>query len=199
MEKQKVLFICRDSAVRSQLAAAFLNAYFGDRYEAYCTGIEPKELNPYAAKVMKEIGIDISSCRIKRIEDLGQNKFACIITLCDFALAHLPTLPEHRDGLHKGFKDFCTQKFCENAGKSKMCFPAENEAPRAISLRGFLKRNTERPRSIRILKDAVLWPRMYKVMLKSRDAAKGSEKDLLTGFRHLREAIFYWVEHEMVF
>ena len=35
---------------------------------------------------------------------------------------------------------------------------AQNEAPRAE----FLERNTERPRSIRALKGAVLWPRMYK-------------------------------------
>ena len=37
----------------------------------------------------------------------------------------------------------------------------KNEAPRAKA-RGFSERNTERPRSIRTLKGAVLWPRMYK-------------------------------------
>lgn len=85
MEKLKVLFICKDSAVRSQLAAGFLNAYFADRYEAYSAGIEPSEISPNAAKVMKEIGIDISSCRPRRIEGLSQDKFDCIITLCDYA------------------------------------------------------------------------------------------------------------------
>jgi arsenate reductase len=123
MKKQKVLFICKDSAVRSQLAAAFLNAYFGDRYEVYYAGVEPSELNPYAAKVMKEIGIDISSYRPRKIKDLCGNKFDCIITLCDFALAHLPTPSEHKKQLHQGFKDFCIPMLCENAKKFPMCFP----------------------------------------------------------------------------
>lgn len=34
MKKQKVLFICRENSARSLIAAAFLNAYFGDCYEA---------------------------------------------------------------------------------------------------------------------------------------------------------------------
>lgn len=37
----------------------------------------------------------------------------------------------------------------------------QNEVPRAEA-RGFSEQNTERPRSIRTLKGAVLWPRMYK-------------------------------------
>lgn len=164
MEKLKVLFICKDRAVRSQLAAAFLNTYFGDRYEAYCAGVEPSELNPYAARVMKEIGIDISSCRPKRIEDLYQDKFDCIITLCDYAKAYLSVLPEHKKQLHQGFKDFCIPMLCENAKKFPMCFPEQK-----------------------------------KTLQRGHYDTKEIEKDNLFAFRYLREAIFYWVENEMVF
>lgn len=164
MKKQKVLFICKDSAIRSQLAAAFLNAYFGDCYEAYYAGLEPVELNPYVVKVMKEICIDISSCRPKKIKDLSGNKFDCIITLCDYAKAHLPTLPEHKKQLHQGFKHFCIPMLCENAKKFQTCFLEQQKT----------------------LQDG-----NYDI--------KEIEKDNLLAFRYLREAIFYWVEHEMVF
>lgn len=164
MEKQKVLFICKDSAIRSLLAAAFLNAYFGERYEAYYAGIEPSELNPYADKVMQEIGIDTSSYRPKKIEDLCGNKFDCIVTLCDYALAHLPRLPEHKKELHQGFKDFCIPTLCKNAKKFQMCFPEQK-----------------------------------KTLQKVRRDTKEIGQNILPAFRYLREAIFYWVENEMVF
>ncbi len=47
---------------------------------------------------------------------------------------------------------------------SSMPKQKKNEAPRAKA-RGFSERNTERPRSIRTLKGAVLWPRMYKIVI----------------------------------
>jgi len=42
------------------MAEAFLNKLYGDKYEAYSAGIEPKEINPHVVKAMAEIGIDIS-------------------------------------------------------------------------------------------------------------------------------------------
>ncbi len=105
MNKLKVLFICKDNACRSQMAAAFLNACFGDRYEAYSAGVKPSPINPCAKKAMKEIGIDISSCRPKDIKEFHGKKFDCIVTLCDHAKAHHSTFPECKKHLHKGFKD----------------------------------------------------------------------------------------------
>jgi len=58
--KKRVLFICTHNSARSQVAEAFLNSHYGDRYEAQSAGIEPTEVNPYAIKVMAEIGIDIT-------------------------------------------------------------------------------------------------------------------------------------------
>ena len=65
--KQRVLFICAHNSARSQIAEGFLNALYGDRYEGYSAGIEPKMVNPYAIKVMAEYGIDISKHRSKSV------------------------------------------------------------------------------------------------------------------------------------
>ncbi len=60
VNKEKVLFICTHNAARSQMAEGLLRTLKGDRYEAYSGGLEPSSVNPYAIKVMVEIGIDIS-------------------------------------------------------------------------------------------------------------------------------------------
>ncbi|MBC7320256.1 arsenate reductase ArsC, partial [bacterium] len=67
--KEKVLFICTHNSCRSQMAEGFLRHLYGDVYEAYSAGLEATEVNPYAIKVMKELGIDISNHRSKRIEE----------------------------------------------------------------------------------------------------------------------------------
>jgi len=123
MEKLKVLFICKDNSVRSQMAAAFLNRYFGDHYEAYSAGLEPSEINPYTKKVMEEIGIDISSNCAKSIEEYRGKKFDCIISLCDYAAASSSRFPECKKKLNNYFKGYCTPIFCEIAEKSDACFP----------------------------------------------------------------------------
>jgi len=43
-DKQTKLFLCKHNAVRSQMAERFVNARFGDRYEAHSAGNEPNEM-----------------------------------------------------------------------------------------------------------------------------------------------------------
>jgi len=108
------------------MAATFLNTHFGDRYEACCAGIEPSKTNANAVKALQEIGIDVSRGNPKNPDELKQEKFDCVITLCDFARANLTSLPAHKKELHKSFKNFCLPSLCENAEKFPMCFPAPN-------------------------------------------------------------------------
>jgi arsenate reductase len=56
--KRRVLFVCTHNAARSQMAEGYMNARYGDRYEAYSAGTWPGGLNPYAVRAMAEIGID---------------------------------------------------------------------------------------------------------------------------------------------
>ena len=39
--KKKILFVCNHNAGRSKMAAAILNARYGDRYEGYSAGVDP--------------------------------------------------------------------------------------------------------------------------------------------------------------
>jgi len=86
------------------MAEGFLNALYGDRYEGYSAGIEPAKINPYAVKVMAEIGIDISTHRSKSIEEFRGENFDYVVTVCDHTKEACPFFPGEKV-LHKGFKD----------------------------------------------------------------------------------------------
>ena len=59
-EKPTVLFVCVHNAGRSQMAAGYLQHLAGDRIEVMSSGSAPKDqINPVAAEVMLEEGIDI--------------------------------------------------------------------------------------------------------------------------------------------
>ena len=58
--KPTVLFVCVHNAGRSQMAAGYLQHLAGDRIEVMSSGSAPKDqINPVAAEVMLEEGIDI--------------------------------------------------------------------------------------------------------------------------------------------
>jgi arsenate reductase len=102
--KKKVLFICMHNSARSQMAEGFLKTLYGDRYEGFSAGIEPTQVNPYAVKVMAEIGIDISMQRSKSIEDFRGKTFNYVATVCDHAKETCPFFPGEKI-LHRGFED----------------------------------------------------------------------------------------------
>ena len=80
--KKKVLFICTHNSAHSQMAEALLRVLYGERYEAYSAGTQPSKINPYAIKVMAEIGIDISKHCSKSIEEFRNMKFDYVVTVC---------------------------------------------------------------------------------------------------------------------
>ncbi len=86
------------------MAEAFLNSHYGDRYEAQSAGIEPTEVNPYAIKVMEEIGIDITKHRSKSISEFRDDNFDYVITVCDHAKESCPFFPGEKI-IHNGFED----------------------------------------------------------------------------------------------
>jgi arsenate reductase (thioredoxin) len=104
MEKKTVLFICSFNSVRSQIAEGLLNARCGDRYLASSAGIAPAGLNPCAAMVMKEAGIDISRQRSKKLSVFAGTRFDYVVTLCDLAKqAVVGSIPAGETVLHHGF------------------------------------------------------------------------------------------------
>jgi len=105
MENKKVLFICTHNSARSQIAEGLLNSLYGDQFEAFSAGTHPSSVNPYAIKVMKEIGLDISKHYSKSIEEFRGIKFDYVITVCDNAKESCPFFPDGKKYLHKSFQD----------------------------------------------------------------------------------------------
>ena len=58
--QHNILFVCIHNSARSQMAEAFLNKYGGGTLTAESAGLQIGKLNPYAVKVLQEVGTDIS-------------------------------------------------------------------------------------------------------------------------------------------
>lgn len=102
-EKKTILFICTHNSARSQIAEAIVNKLYGDRYSGYSAGTEPTKVNPYAVKVLKEIGIDISKNRSKHVNEFKDMKFDYVVTVCDSAKETCPFHPAGKKIIHKSF------------------------------------------------------------------------------------------------
>jgi protein-tyrosine-phosphatase len=61
-ERPEVLFVCVHNAGRSQMAAALLAHYAGDRVEVRSAGTAPADtINPTVVMAMREVGIDLDA------------------------------------------------------------------------------------------------------------------------------------------
>ncbi len=104
-ETIKILFLCTGNSCRSQMAEGWTRHLKGDRIEAYSAGIETHGLNPRAAQVMSEAGVDISSHRSKHVDELKGVSFDYVVTVCARASQHCPVFPGKARVLHVGFDD----------------------------------------------------------------------------------------------
>jgi arsenate reductase (thioredoxin) len=105
MRKKRALFLCTHNSCRSQMAEGLVNHDLGDRIEAFSAGTEATRVNPRAAKVMAEIGIDISRHRSKILDEFAGQPFDYVITLCGDANEKCPLFFGGVQRLHMGFED----------------------------------------------------------------------------------------------
>ena len=105
MTKQKILFLCTGNSCRSQMAEGWARALRGDRIEPYSAGVVAHGLNPRAAGVMAEAGVDISTHRSKTLDDLEGVEFDLVVTVCDHARESCPRFPGRARVIHAGFDD----------------------------------------------------------------------------------------------
>ena len=99
-----VLFLCTHNSARSQMAEAFLNHLCGDKFRAESAGITPTQINPYVARAIAEIGIDLSKHRSKSIMEFQGRTFNYVVTVCDQAREECPFFPGERE-INKSFPD----------------------------------------------------------------------------------------------
>ena len=103
--KKRVLFLCTANACRSQMAEGLARHFLGDRVEAFSAGTEATVIHPLAVKVMKEIGIDISSHQSKNLSAFDGQSFDHVITLCGGAYEACPIYFGGAKKIHAGFED----------------------------------------------------------------------------------------------
>ncbi|WP_028572657.1 arsenate reductase ArsC [Desulfonatronum lacustre] len=105
MSKVKILFLCTGNSCRSQMAEGWTKHLKGDVVDAFSAGIEKHGLNPHAVRVMAEAGVDISGFRSKTVDELPEQEFDYVITLCGHAQETCPFFPAKTKRLHVGFDD----------------------------------------------------------------------------------------------
>ena len=81
-EFRSVLFLCVANSARSQMAEGLARHIFGQGVEVQSAGSAPSKVNPYAVKVMAELGIDITKQCSKSVQTIDPEGVDLVITLC---------------------------------------------------------------------------------------------------------------------
>ena len=76
-----LLFVCGENALRSPMAEAMVKQDYGDRVFVDSVGVRTSGLDALAVAVMKEMEIDITSHKAKRLDQLLDGSFDMIVTL----------------------------------------------------------------------------------------------------------------------
>lgn len=103
--RARVLFLCTGNSARSQMAEALVEQLSAGVVEAFSAGSHPKSLHPNAVRVMREHGIDIAGRRAKHLGEFSQQRFDCVISLCDRVRERCPEFPGGPDLVHWSIPD----------------------------------------------------------------------------------------------
>ncbi|MDH5558479.1 MAG: arsenate reductase ArsC [Alphaproteobacteria bacterium] len=76
-----VLFACSHNSLRSPMAEGIMKHLHGRRIFVDSVGVRAREVDPFAAEVMEEIGISIEDHQPKSFDELEDSSFDVIITL----------------------------------------------------------------------------------------------------------------------
>jgi arsenate reductase len=87
------------------MAEGWTRALKGDQIEAFSAGIKAQGLNPRAAAVMAEAGVDISGHTSKTLQDLGDQPLDVVVTVCGHANETCPVFPGSTRVVHVPFED----------------------------------------------------------------------------------------------
>ncbi len=104
----RILILCTGNSCRSQIAEGFLKKIISGKKinaEVFSAGIEAHGLNPFAVKVMNEIGVSISQQQSKTSDKFLNENFDFVITVCDSAKENCPVFPNAKNKIHKNFSD----------------------------------------------------------------------------------------------
>lgn len=78
-----ILFLCVQNSARSQIAEGLAKRLLPDHLKVWSAGSDPAdEINPYAIQSMREIGINISKQKPKKISSIPVDEINIVINLC---------------------------------------------------------------------------------------------------------------------
>ena len=103
--KIKVIFVCTGNSCRSQMAEGLLRHMDNDRFEVLSAGTHPSRVHPISIRVMKEIGIDVSTRTSDPLDKYFGYGINYVITLCDNAREFCPTFPGDAKKIHWNIDD----------------------------------------------------------------------------------------------
>lgn len=102
----RVLVLCTGNSARSQIAEALLATRGAGRIEAASAGSRPAaRVNPHAVDVLRAHGIAWHGRVPKSIDDVIDERFDLVITVCDNAREACPYFPGARAQAHWGMPD----------------------------------------------------------------------------------------------
>jgi arsenate reductase len=105
MPKLRGRFLCTGNSCRSQMAEGWARRLKGGVIDASSAGTQPKALDPLAAQVMADVGIDISTQQPKSLDALQHLPFDYVVTVCSDAHETCPVFPGRARIAHRGFDD----------------------------------------------------------------------------------------------
>ncbi len=103
--KVVILFLCTGNSCRSQMAEGWARQLRSEDVAAFSAGIEKHGLNPLAVKAMADAGVDITHQSSKTVDELAEQQFDYVITLCGHANETCPLFPGNVKRIHVGFDD----------------------------------------------------------------------------------------------
>ncbi len=105
----KILFMCADNSVLSQLAEGLARHILSDEAHIASAGFQPDKLNTLAAEALRDLGIDTLPLHAKRVDELPaafMHELDFVITLCEGDMSS--RLLAHAKHFHWPFPD-CRQ------------------------------------------------------------------------------------------
>ena len=104
-KKEKIIFICTGNACRSQIAEGVMRKLVGEKFDVFSAGSHPSLVHPMSIKVMKEVGIDITSHTSDPILNFLSKNINIVVTVCDNADRECPVFPGKVERVHWSIKD----------------------------------------------------------------------------------------------
>jgi len=102
---KKVLILCTGNSCRSIIAEALVNAKLKG-ITAYSAGVRASgKVNAYAKRVLEEEGIWRDEYRSKTLDEVINDDFDLVVTVCDHAHETCPMFPKPIPKIHVGFSD----------------------------------------------------------------------------------------------